>query len=211
MKTKKLKRKLARRVLAGKITVDEARARLGRGVVQKSGVPALVKAQGISGVDAVLAGIAAQRVPRRPVTQADLISAINAPMIILPAARPARSAKSAAAPKHREAPQVLKSAQSPAPAGAPPRWAQQWTGTQAALWRQHQDHADPAAREAAYADLIRQGMIPTVEPVRRKPQEPRALGWGTGPDGQPGWQQPQQPQQAQQPGLRIAPPGTAGR
>jgi hypothetical protein len=44
-KNKKLRNRMARQVLSGKVTVGEARAKLGRNITQKSAGPALTKAE----------------------------------------------------------------------------------------------------------------------------------------------------------------------
>lgn len=74
--SKKLKKKLAKRVLAGKITVDDARRKIGRNVTQKSATPTGVIAK---------AG--------RPVTEFDLLDALRAPVGVAPVVKPVKRSK----------------------------------------------------------------------------------------------------------------------
>jgi hypothetical protein len=74
--SKKLKKKLAKRVLAGEITVDDARRKLGRNITQKTATP--------TGVIAA-AG--------RPVTEFDLLDALRAPVAAPPVVKTVKRSK----------------------------------------------------------------------------------------------------------------------
>ena len=65
MKRKKLKNRLGKKVLAGKMTVDEARRHLGRNMTQKSAVPSVAKAGSASqAAEAMRQAVAAMRLAR---------------------------------------------------------------------------------------------------------------------------------------------------
>lgn len=86
--------------------------------------------------------------------------------------------------------------------GMPPMSS--WTPLQRELWRQaHEDH-DPRVRSDAWAALEKELAGPRQEAVKTV----RVLTWGAGPGGGADWQPLTQ---APVPGLRIAPPGMAGR
>jgi hypothetical protein len=141
MKRKKLKNRLAKRVLAGKITVDDARRKLGRNMTQKSAVPALAKAGS--------ARPAWQPPPApRYVGDEEYLRSAFAPI-----GRPAVT--KAAGPAPWQAPQqMLKSMRELAAVTEPPaRPAHYWTGVDRALLRDSQENPDPRARENARATL----------------------------------------------------------
>ena len=131
-------------------------------------------------MDAVLAKMAAERAPRRPVTEADITEAIRAPMAVPSAAKSARAAR----PARRETPQqALKADGAEAQAtmmyavpGMPPMSS--WTPLQRELWRQaHEDH-DPRVRSDAWAALEKELAGPRQEAVKTV----RVLTWGPGPE-----------------------------
>jgi hypothetical protein len=138
---KKLRNRMARQVLSGKITVTEARARLGRNAAQKSAVQ-----------KSALPAWPAQPppAPRYAGDDAYIRSAFR------PIARPAVA--KAAAPAPRETPQqavaVLKSLRAPASGQTCFQPAASLTPAQRALWRNSQLDPDPEAREAARASLL---------------------------------------------------------
>jgi hypothetical protein len=132
MKRRKLKNRLAKRVLVGKITVDDARRRLGRSAVQKSAGPAW-PAQ-----------------PPAALRYADDDQYIRA--AFGPISRPAVT--KAAVPVPRETPlQALKSYRGVLEAPDRARPPHYWTGIELGLLRESQTSSDPAEREAARAAL----------------------------------------------------------
>ena len=148
MKRKKLKNRLAKRVLSGKITVDEARRRLGRDIAQKSADPSLAKAQ------AARAGLTAEAVREAvfagfrsagPVTEQDVRDAAR-PMTRPPVTK-------AAVPVRRATPaqdlEVLKSMMAPAPV----RPVRPWTPVELNMLREADKMTDSGAREALKASM----------------------------------------------------------
>lgn len=151
MKRRKLKNKLGKKVLAGKMTVTEARSRLGRDMTQKSAAPSLTKAGAVQAdLAAAMREAAAAIRLGRPVTEQDVLDAAR-PLVspaIVKAAAPRRQARPADA-------SVLKSMTTgggPAPV-RPPHY---WTGIELALLQKSQAHHDPAEREYARAALERE-------------------------------------------------------
>lgn len=140
---KKLRKKLGKRVLAGKMTVTEARSRLGRQVAQDRGPRR--EDQVSRGLEAAAAAIKSAR----PVTYQDVLEAAR------PMTRPA-IAKAAPPPARREDPRqvlkALKAWQSPldVPA-APPR---AWTSSELATLRAAEKMTDPESRERIRSGLI---------------------------------------------------------
>ena len=151
MKRKKLKNRLGRRVLSGKITVDEAWRKLGRDISQKSTVPSLAKAESAHGGltaevirEAVLAGFRSAR----PVTEQDVLEAAR------PLTPPAVTKAAAPSPRQdpREVLKALKSWQSPLDAAPGP--VRPWTPAELAMLREADKWSDPDAREGIRAGLI---------------------------------------------------------
>ena len=151
---KRLKNKLGKKVLAGKMTVTEARSRLGREFAQKAAAPSLAKARSASVAAepdwlAAMRDAAAAVRAARPVTEQDLMDAAR------PMARPAVTKAAAPRETRRTDPGVLKSMTTgggPVPV-LPPH---HWTGIELALLRKSQTDPDPAARENARATLARE-------------------------------------------------------
>jgi hypothetical protein len=149
-RSKKLKNRLAKRVLSGRITVDEARRKLGRDITQKSAAAALAKAQsahaGLTS-EAVRQAIFAGFRSARPVTEQDVLDAAQ------PLTRP--PVTKAAVPVRRETPAqalaILKSAALAPP--APLRLVRSWTPAELAMLREADNMTDPGAREALKASL----------------------------------------------------------
>lgn len=139
---KKLRKKLGKKVLAGKMTVTEARARLGRQMAQDRGPRR--EDQVSRGLEAAAAAIKSAR----PVTYQDVLEAAR------PMTRPAVT--KAAPPVSREDPRqvlkALKAWQSPldAPA-APPR---AWTPAELSTLCEADRMADPESRERIRSGLI---------------------------------------------------------
>jgi hypothetical protein len=150
MKRKKLKNRVAKRVLSGKITVDDAQRRLGRNITQKSAAPALVKAQsahaGLS-AEAIREAVFAGFRSARPLTEQDVLNA----------ARPlTEQVTKAAAPVPREDPrQVLKALKSwRSPLDAPASPVRPWTPVDLAMLREIDKITDPGPREQARTALF---------------------------------------------------------
>jgi hypothetical protein len=137
MKRKRLANTLARKVFAGKITLDDAWRVLGVDLTQKSAVPSLTKAESAPAAPPPAAPQAAPvaRYPGDP----EYIRAAFGPI-------PRPVVTSAAIPAPRETPQqVLKSMRLDDP-------ARHWVGTGLALL---QASSDPSVREAVRAALAR--------------------------------------------------------
>lgn len=160
---KKLRKKLGKKVLSGKLTVTEARARLGRDLARKSGLAPVVKAAGAQGRAAADAEwLAEQRhltaeamreaaaaiKSAGPVTYQDVLNAAK------PMSRPAVT--KAAAPVPREDPRqvlkALKAWQSPLDVPAAP--ARAWTPAELSTLREADRMADPESRERIRSGLI---------------------------------------------------------
>lgn len=188
----KRRNKAVNKMLAGKITVEEARRRAGGQSVRKAAGPGVAKAQqarGTAGMDAALAGLAAELSPRRPVTEADVRDAIRRPMVMPPAAKAARKARPPAAPRGESPQQVLKvlgDMQAQAAMIAAPRVVpvSSWSPAQREMWRQAHEHYDPREREANRAALEKSLAGP--EPAAARSVQ--VIAWGAGPDGTSGWQ-----------------------
>jgi hypothetical protein len=164
---KRLKNKLGKKVLSGKMTVTEARARLGRDLARKQGFAPVLKAARAEGeMTGILEGVceamretAAAVRADRPVTWEDVLEAARTP-----APRPAPAVtKAAAAPVPREDPReqlmLLKSWQADLAARASARPAHHWTSVQAALRDVYYTHPDPETRENARASLAAEGIV----------------------------------------------------
>lgn len=210
-RVKRNRDKTINRMLDKKISVAEARRRYGGKFARKAATPNVVKAQqarGSAGLDAVLAGMAAELAPRRPVTEADILEAVRAPMAV-PSPAKAEKRAGTGAPGRRETPQALKAAgemqaQALMMYAAPRVPAMSsWTGAEREMWRLAHEHHDPREREAYRATLEKE----LAGPGQGAATNVGVLTWGS-PGGGPGWQALMQPPA---PGLRIAPPGTAGR
>jgi hypothetical protein len=150
MKRKKLANALAGKVLAGKITLDDAWHVLGVDLTQKSAVPSLTKAESAVPAPPAVAAPAAP-VPRYA-GDPEYIRAAFAPI-----PRPAATKAAAPAPRatRPEDASVLKSMTAgggPVPV-RPPHY---WTGIERALLRKSQDDTDPRERENARATLERE-------------------------------------------------------
>jgi hypothetical protein len=79
-RVKKHRNRLARQVLNGKLTVDEARSRLGREIARGRGRQGRTEPPGIS---QGLAAVAAAVKSAGPVTEQDLINAVSMPLMPL--------------------------------------------------------------------------------------------------------------------------------
>jgi hypothetical protein len=140
--TKKLRRKLGKKVLSGKVTVDEARARLGRRMAQDRRPRR--EEQVSRGLEAAAAAIKSAR----PITEADVLAAAR-PMTRPPGTK-------AATPAPREHPlQVLKGLKNwQSPLDVPAAPARAWTPAELATLRDVDKMTDPASREGIRAGLI---------------------------------------------------------
>jgi hypothetical protein len=138
-RNKKLMNRLARQVVDGKVTVAEARARLGRSVVQKSarpGMPAQSQPQPVPAV------------PRYAGDEEYLRTAFR------PIARPA-VAKTAAPAARGNPAQVLKALRElTAVTAAPVRPARSWTPAELAMLREAENISDPESRERFRSGLM---------------------------------------------------------
>jgi hypothetical protein len=149
-KLKKLENRLGKRVLSGKVTLDEALHKLGRNVSQKSAAPALAKAQsarpGLT-AEAIREAVFAGFRSARPLTEQDVLNAAR------PLTRP--PVTKATAPVRRETPaqalEVLKSMTAPAPV----RPAASWTPVELNMLREIDKITDPVSREQARSALIK--------------------------------------------------------
>jgi hypothetical protein len=135
-RAKKLRNRLARQVIDGKVTVTEARARLGRqaGPVQKSARP----------------GPVAPPTPGPPVPRY-----VGDEQYLQAAFRPipwTSVTKTAAAGVRKTPIQDLATLKSMTPP-APVRRAHYWDGIDLGLLQQAREHSDPAVRENARAAL----------------------------------------------------------
>jgi hypothetical protein len=139
----KLRNKMARRVLSGKVTVDEARARIGREMTR----PRKRDREIHRGLEAVAAAVKSAG----PITDQDLFDAISVPLVrpaITKAARPPRGED----PRHLL--EALKSAAAH-PVAAPVNLipASSLTGAQRAVLRAAYEDPDPVYREACRAHI----------------------------------------------------------
>lgn len=196
-KRKKQQIKLARRVVAGEITVEEARRQFTRRP-SRGRQPAQQRPY-----DGLQAAARAIKAATDRLDKADpLRDAVKMPiaMPVITKAAP-RTVMESLEAVHAYRPPAAAPA-----APVPPR--QQWTGEQRALLRIVEETTDPKARENARQQLVQQGLLAGTARDETVTKSARMLTWGPGPDGTYGWQAPQQPPTH---GLQIAPPGTAGR
>lgn len=148
MKRRKLANALARKVLAGKITVDDAWHVLGMDITQKSAVPSLAKAESARPGLLGAAGTVPAAVPRYPGDEEYIRSAFR------PVTRPAVTKAASPAP-HESPAQILKAMRELGAMRAEPvRPPRAWTPAEAATLREAETMTDPQARER-----IRSGMI----------------------------------------------------
>jgi hypothetical protein len=180
---KKLRNRVLGHMLAGEISVNQARLMLGRKPLRpprRTGTPYRApQRQGATAVKS--AGSRGQAYP---------------PGASVPA-RPAleRMVDSCSNPADRETARAVL-------AGLD-NGARNWAPTLPGLMRESQDNPDPWKRERARASLEKS----QAGPERGPATSVRALTWGLGPDGEAWRQVPQ----TTAPGLQIAVPGTAGR
>ncbi len=191
---KKLRNRVLGHMLAGEISVNQARLMLGRKPLRaprRTGTPyrapqrqaeAAVKSAGSRG--------------RSGPGMAQTPGQAWPPGTSVPA-RPAleRMVNSCSNPADRESARRLL-------AGLD-NGARNWVPPLPGLVRESQDNPDPWHRERARASLEKS----QAGPERGAARSVRALTWGPGPDGEAWRQVPQ----AAAPGLQIAVPGTAGR
>jgi hypothetical protein len=202
---KKRQVKLARDVVAGKITVEEARRKFARQQArsrQPARQPARQQQQPYGGLqEAARSFKAATAKYDAPDPLRDAVrKAIARPVITKAAAAPSVM-KSIEAVHGYRPPAAVPAAPVPPP--------QQWTGLQRALYDQSEHDPDPMARERARQQLVQQGLLAGTGRDETVTKGARMLTWGPGRDGTYGWQSPSQPPPTH--GLQIAPPGSAGR
>jgi hypothetical protein len=139
---KKLRRKLGKKVIAGEMTVTEARARLGRQMAQDR------RPRREERVSRDLEAAAAALKSARPVTYQDVLDAAR------PMTRPAVT--KAPPPTRREDPrQVLKALKNwQSPLDVPARPARSWTPAEVAMLSEVDKMSDPVSREGIRAGLI---------------------------------------------------------
>ena len=177
---KKLRKRMIRHVLDGTLSVNAARAVLGKRPLpapRRAGAP--YRAPQRQGAMAVKSAGQAQR-PGGPV----------------PIPRLEQMAEYLADPMMRETARTYSYGLDSG--------ARSWAPPPPGLVQKAETSADPYERERARA-AISKSMTGPAQPA---PVSLRALTWGTGPDGQAGWQRTSQPGA---PGLQIAVPGMAGR
>ena len=197
-KQRKRQIKLARKVVAGEITVAEARRKFAQ---QARGRQPAQQQQPYNGLQAAARAVkaSAEKFDKRD----PLRDAVRTPLAVPVITK-------AAAPSVMKSIEAVHGYRTPAAAPAaqvPPR--QQWTGLQRALYDQSEHDPDPMARERARQQLVQQGLLTGTVRDETVTKTARMLTWGPGPDGRPGWQAPGQPPPSH--GLQIAPPGSAGR
>jgi hypothetical protein len=171
-KQTRLKNKFGKKVLSGKMTVDEARGKLGRDLARKSGYAPVIKAVWAHGKATAEAEFLAEKLylatepmreaaaalkAARPVTEEDLLAAAR------PMSSPTTVTKAAAAPVRREDPQrqlmLIKSMQAERAAELAARPAHFWTGVEKGLLNIYRTDTDPQAREAARQALVNKGIV----------------------------------------------------
>jgi hypothetical protein len=211
----KNRNKTLNKMLAGKITVEEAQQRIGGKAARKLAAPAVTKAA--SGQRTRDELLAAMREATRPMTEEDVRAAARDDMSELREhyIRKARQA-AAARPPRQDPPMTLKAvldmqaAAPPAAAIAPPaRPVQPWLPKHTELWRVAHEHSNPETRLSAMAVLQQEGVLPWAPPDPEVKKSVRAMVQVRGPDGRFTWLPVQE--QQKDPGLQIAPPGIAGR
>ena len=173
---KRLKNKLGKKVLAGKMTVTEARARLGREFAQKSGFAPVIKAARAQGKAAADAGWLTEQVylatepmraaaeavkAARPVTEDDVRAAArwDGGELREQLLRKARQAAPAPRADPRQQLMIMKSWQAERDAAAAARPPHYWTGVQLGLLNEYRTNPDPRARENARAALVNEGIV----------------------------------------------------
>ena len=160
---KRLKNRLGKKVLSGKITLDEALHKLGRDITQKSATPSLAKAAASRAdlTEAMREAAAAIR-SARPVTEDDVRAAARGDMSGL-REQLLRKSRQAAVPAPRADPRqqlmIMKSWQAELDAAAAARPPHYWTGIQKGLLNEYRTNPDPQARENARQALVNEGIV----------------------------------------------------
>jgi hypothetical protein len=158
---KRLKTKLGKKVLAGKLTVSEARARLGREFAQKSAAPAVVKAGARADLAGAMRDAAAAFQSARPMTYEDVMAAARSDMSGLreELLRKSRNARPARRPDPQRELMALKSWQASQDAAAAARPVVPLTGVQRGLLDVYRTHSDSQVRENARQALVDEGVF----------------------------------------------------